>query len=163
MCAIAAASQWCDNIFAIDMVADRLEEARRLGAKPIMLTDGPVSKILEATEGRGADHVLEVVGSAEAMKLCVELARPFACISSVGVQTSELTFDGPSLYAKNLTIAWGRCPVRGIFEEALECLSKVHEKLASLCQCRMKLEQAPEAYKLFNDRKVHKVLFALDA
>ncbi|CAG9952411.1 unnamed protein product [Clonostachys rosea f. rosea IK726] len=139
MCAIAAASQWCDNIFAIDMVADRLEEARRLGAKPIMLTDDPVSKILEATEGRGADHVLEVVGSAEAMKLCVELARPFACISSVGVQTSELTFDGPSLYAKNLTIAWGRCP------------------------CRMKLEQAPEAYKLFNDRKVHKVLFALDA
>uniref|UniRef100_A0A0B7KKD7 Enoyl reductase (ER) domain-containing protein n=1 Tax=Bionectria ochroleuca TaxID=29856 RepID=A0A0B7KKD7_BIOOC len=163
MCAIAAASQWCDNIFAIDMVADRLEEARRLGAKPIMLTDDPVSKILEATEGRGADHVLEVVGNAEAMKLCVELARPFACISSVGVQTSELTFDGPSLYAKNLTIAWGRCPVRGIFEEALECLSKVHEKLAFLCQCRMKLEQAPEAYKLFNDRKVHKVLFALDA
>ncbi|KAM6510333.1 hypothetical protein FALCPG4_017950 [Fusarium falciforme] len=160
ICAIAAASRWCDNIIAIDMVPERLEEARRLGAKPILLSDDPVSKILAATDGRGADVVLEVVGNAAAMKLCVELVRPFGSISSVGVQTEQLAFDGPSLYAKNVTIAWGRCPVRGIFEEALACLSKVHGKLAFLCQCRMKLEEAPEAYEIFSARKVHKVLLS---
>ncbi|KAJ4179401.1 hypothetical protein NW755_012486 [Fusarium falciforme] len=160
ICAIAAASRWCDNIIAIDMVPERLEEARRLGAKPILLSDEPVSKVLAATNGRGADVVLEVVGNAAAMKLCVELVRPFGSISSVGVQTEQLAFDGPSLYAKNVTIAWGRCPVRGIFEEALACLSKVHGKLAFLCQCRMKLEEAPEAYEIFSARKVHKVLLS---
>ncbi|KAL6365983.1 hypothetical protein LRP88_00566 [Fusarium phalaenopsidis] len=160
ICAIAAASGWCDNIIAVDMVPERLEEARRLGARPILLSDDPVSKVLAATERRGADVVLEVVGNAAAMKLCVELVRPFGSISSVGVQTEQLAFDGPSLYAKNATIAWGRCPVRGIFEEALACLSKVHDKLAFLCQCRMKLEEAPEAYEIFSARKVHKVLLS---
>lgn len=160
ICAIAAASKWCDNIIAIDMVPERLEEARRLGAKPILHSDDPAAKVLASTEGRGADFVLEVVGNAAAMELCIQLVRPFGNISSVGVQTEELVFNGPTLYAKNVTIAWGRCPVRGIFEEALARLSEVHEKLAFLCQCRMNLEQAPEAYKLFNDRKVHKVLFS---
>lgn len=160
ICAIAAASRWCDNIIAIDMVPERLEEARRLGAKPILLSSSPVSEVLAATEGRGADVVLEVVGNAAAMQLCVDLVRPFGNISSVGVQTEELAFSGPALYAKNVTIAWGRCPVRGIFEEALACLSEVHEKLEFLCQCRMKLKQAAEAYEIFNARKVHKVLLS---
>lgn len=158
ICAIAAAAQWCDNIFAIDMVPERLQEAERLGAKPLLLSDDPAAAVLAATDGRGADVVLEVVGNSAAMQLCVDLVRPFGCISSVGVQTGTLEFSGPTLYAKNVTIAWGRCPVRGIFEDALYCLGKVHEKLAFLCQYRMTLEQAPEAYELFNARKVHKVL-----
>ncbi|KAF7556589.1 hypothetical protein G7Z17_g1351 [Cylindrodendrum hubeiense] len=161
ICAIAAASQWCDNIFAIDMVPERLAEAQKLGATPLLLTENPTAKILAATEGRGADVVLEVVGTVAAMQLCVDMVRPFGSISSVGVQTEEVSFHGPTLYAKNVTIAWGRCPVRGIFEEALECLIEVQDKVAFLCECHMKLEQASEAYELFNARKVHKVLLTL--
>lgn len=161
ICAIAAASTWCNNIFAIDMVPDRLDEAERLGAKPLDLSLDPKTAIQAATNGRGADIVLEVVGTPEAMGLCIDLVRPFGNISSVGVQTSPVTFDGPSLYAKNVTIAWGRCPVRGIFEEALACLGCVHEKVAFLCEREMSVEDAAEAYKLFNERKVHKVLLTL--
>ncbi|KAH7118341.1 chaperonin 10-like protein [Dactylonectria macrodidyma] len=161
ICAIAAASQWCDNIFAVDMVPERLLEAQKLGAKPLLLTDDPTAKVLAATEGRGADVVLEVVGTPAAMQLCVDMVRPFGSISSVGVQTDTVSFYGPTLYAKNVTIAWGRCPVRGIFEEALECLIQVQDRIAFLCECHMKLEQAQEAYELFNDRKVHKVLLTL--
>jgi threonine dehydrogenase-like Zn-dependent dehydrogenase len=62
------------------------------------------------------------------------------------------------LYAKNVTIAWGRCPVRGIFEDALACLDHVQDKVAFLCEREMSIEEAVKAYRLFNDRKVHKVL-----
>lgn len=158
ICAIAAASTWCKNIFAIDMVPDRLAEAKRLGATSINLTQNPKAAIEAATGGRGADIVLEVVGTPEAMELSIGLVRPFGSISSVGVQTSPVTFDGPTLYAKNVTIAWGRCPVRGVFEDALACLRHVQDMVAFLCECEMSIEDAVEAYKLFNDRKVHKVL-----
>ncbi|KAM0323526.1 hypothetical protein ACHAQA_008807 [Verticillium albo-atrum] len=160
ICAIAAALTWCDVVYAIDMVPERLAEAERLGAKPLPLTGGPdpVQVIKDATQGRGADITLEVVGTPDALKLCMDMVRPFGSISSVGVQTTTLELDGPSLYAKNVTIAWGRCPVRGIFDDALACLVQVQEKVSFLCDHHMRLEEAEEAYKLFNDRKVHKVL-----
>jgi threonine dehydrogenase-like Zn-dependent dehydrogenase len=158
ICAIATALTRCDTVFAIDMVPERLEEAERLGAKPLLLTEDPGAAIKAATNGRGADVVLEVVGTLEAMRLCVDIVRPFGSISSVGVQTETVALEGPVLYGKNVTIAWGRCPVRGIFEEALETLVKVQDKVSFLCDCSMKLEEAVEAYRLFNDRKVHKVL-----
>lgn len=158
ICAIAAALTWCDNIFAIDLVPDRLAEAERLGARPLVLTENPEAAIKSATNGRGADVVLEIVGTADAMALCVELVRPFGSISSVGVQTRPITFDGPTLYAKNVSITWGRCPVRGIFEDALACLTDVQEKVAFLCEREIGIEHAGEAYRLFNERKVHKIL-----
>lgn len=158
ICAIATALTWCERVFAIDLVPDRLEEARKLGAIPISLENDPAAKIKEATSGRGADVALEVVGSPESLSLCLDIVRPFGSVSSVGVQTSTLALDGPSVYNKNLTIAWGRCPVRGIFDDALACLAKVQDQVAFLCERTVPLEDAVKAYKLFNDRKVHKLL-----
>lgn len=157
-CSIATALTRCDTGFAIDMVPERLAEAERLGAKPLLLTEDPASVIKAATEGRGADIALEVVGTLDAMRLCVDIVRPFGCVSSVGVQTETVALEGPVLYGKNLTIAWGRCPVRGIFEEALEALINLQGSVAFLCEKTMDLEEAVVAYRLFNDRKVHKVV-----
>jgi threonine dehydrogenase-like Zn-dependent dehydrogenase len=94
----------------------------------------------------------------DAMRLCLDIVRPFGSIGSVGVQTETVALDGPVLYGKNGTIAWGRCPVRGIFEKALQTLGKVQDKVSFLCEYSMKLEEAAEAYRLFNDQKVQMVL-----
>ncbi|KAL0934054.1 alcohol dehydrogenase GroES-like domain-containing protein [Colletotrichum truncatum] len=156
ICAIASALTWSDTVYAIDMVPERLEEAARLGAKP--LSGDVVAAVKAATDGRGADVVLEVVGGPEAFALCLEMVRPFGHISSVGVQAKPLTLSGPLLYGKNVTIAWGRCPVYGIFDEALQCLIKVQDQVAFLCEKQMRLEDAVEAYELFNARKEHKII-----
>jgi threonine dehydrogenase-like Zn-dependent dehydrogenase len=158
ICAIASALTMCDTVLAIDPVAERLAEAEKLGAKPIYPTSDPMSAIKDVTNGRGADLALEVVGTQHSLRLCLDLIRPFGCISSVGLQTQELSLSGPVLYGKNVTIAWGRCPVRGIFDDALSCLVEVQNKVAFLCERTMNLEDAAEAYKIFNERKVHKVL-----
>ena len=42
---------------------ERLEQAKKLGAIPINLNDDPIQKIKDATEGRGADVVMECVGA----------------------------------------------------------------------------------------------------
>lgn len=57
ICATAAALTMVDTVYAIDSVPERLEEAKKLGAKVINLNDNPVEKIKAATDGRGADVV----------------------------------------------------------------------------------------------------------
>ncbi|KAL3465590.1 chaperonin 10-like protein [Aspergillus heterothallicus] len=161
ICAIASALNWCPNVYAIDMVPERLAEAERIGAKGLQINDNPEAAIQKATNGRGADVVLEVVGSADAMRLSLSIMRPFGCVSSIGVYPGEYTFSGPLLHAKNATIAWGRCPVRGIFDEALDCLARVQDKVAFLCNLHMGLEDAPKAYEIFDQRKAHKVVLKL--
>lgn len=48
--------------------------------------------------------------------------------------------------------------MRGIFEDALACLTDVQEKVTFLCEREIGIEHAGEAYRLFNERKVHKIL-----
>lgn len=82
------------HIFAVDSVPSRLELAKSLGAEPLnFATDKPETlkqRILDATEGRGADVVLEIVGLSPALKMAYDFIRPWGIISSVGVHNAEV-------------------------------------------------------------------------
>lgn len=65
------------------------------------------------------------------------------------------------LYGKNVSMAFGRCPVRSIFEEALALLVQEQKKVAFLCGKTMSIEEAPKAYRDFEQRKVHKIVFKM--
>ncbi|KAM0706076.1 hypothetical protein Q7P35_006624 [Cladosporium inversicolor] len=162
ICAITAALTMVDKVYVIDSVPERLEEAKRIGAIPIHLNDDPVAKIKAASGGRGADVVMEVVGHADAFHLAFDMIRPFGQISSIGVHTEQINMNGLMMYGKNVSMAFGRCPVRSIFEEALEVLVKEQKKVAFLCGKTMSLEDAPKAYEDFEQRKVTKVVFKMD-
>ncbi|KAK3644341.1 hypothetical protein LTR56_005433 [Elasticomyces elasticus] len=161
ICAITSALTMVDTVYAIDSIPERLEEAAKIGAKTINLNDNPVQKIKEATNGRGADVVIEGVGHADAFMLCFDMIRPFGKISSIGVHTEQLPLNGLLCYGKNVEMAFGRCPVRSIFEEALEVLVQEQKKVAFLCGKTMSLEDAPRAYEEFEQRKVHKIVFKI--
>ncbi|KAG4427849.1 hypothetical protein IFR05_016667 [Cadophora sp. M221] len=160
-CAITAALTMCDTVFAIDSVPERLAEAEKLGARPILISDDPIGKIMAATEGRGADVVMELVGRVDALHLAIDMVRPFGFISSIGVYTEEFSVPASKLYGGNLTMAFGRCPVRSIFNDALEILIKEQAKLKFLCGQIMDIEKAPEAYEMFEKKKVHKIIFTV--
>jgi len=93
ICAMTCALTMVDTVYAIDSIPERLEEAKKIGAIPINLNDDPVQKIKDATGGRGADVVMELVGHADAFQLCFDMIRPWGQISSIGVQyvSSSLT------------------------------------------------------------------------
>ena len=132
LCAVvAAAMEWKPRLLiAVDCVSERLERARSLGAEPWdFKTDreGLMRRVKEATGGRGADVVMEVVGNSSALRLAFDLLRPWGMLSSVGVHNGEMPWSGSEAYAKNLRLQMGRCPVRGIFKEALEVLVRRQE------------------------------------
>jgi threonine dehydrogenase-like Zn-dependent dehydrogenase len=68
--------------------------------------------VKELTDDRGADIVIEVVGSSQALQMGFELLRPWGSISSVGVHNGDIPWTGSQAYGKNLKIQMGRCPVR---------------------------------------------------
>jgi threonine dehydrogenase-like Zn-dependent dehydrogenase len=144
-----------NNIVAIDSVAERLALAARFGATPIdyRSTDA-VAAVREMTEGRGADGVLEVVGSAEAHRLAIDLARPGATVSVVGVHNDEqFGFSPAEAYDKNLTYRVGRCPARHLLREVVPVVQKKAYDLTSMFSHRLPLEQGVEGYRIFDEKR----------
>ncbi|KAH7001798.1 chaperonin 10-like protein [Ilyonectria destructans] len=165
LCAIlAAAHRHPRHLFAIDSVDSRLELARQLGAEPLNFQtdkEGMVARIKEVTEGRGADMVVEVVGQAPALKTAFDLVRNFGAISSIGVHSTEIPWTGDDMYTKNLRLQMGRCPVRSVFQEALELLELKQHLVGFMFDQVMPLSEAAEGYTLFEQRKTQKVVFKL--
>ncbi|GAK66922.1 uncharacterized protein PAN0_015d5146 [Moesziomyces antarcticus] len=162
LCAVTAACSFFKTVYAIDSVPERLAEAKKHGAIPLHLTDDDCVQVLkDATEGRGADVALEVVGAEDALKLAVKIVRNFGVVSSCGIHTHAVTLEGLDLYNKNLRFQFGRCPVRAVFDPAVKLLAKHHDLFGSFIQHTRPIEDAPEYYKLFNDRKVLKTVFKM--
>jgi threonine dehydrogenase-like Zn-dependent dehydrogenase len=149
-------------ILAVDSVQSRLDLAQSLGAEPWNFQinrEGLNNRVKELTDGRGADIVIEVVGLAPALRMGYELIRPWGVISSVGVHNAEIPWDGNEAYNKNVRVQMGRCPVRSVFEEALESLKRHQDKLGFMADKVMPLSEAVEGYDLFDKMKVQKVVF----
>jgi S-(hydroxymethyl)glutathione dehydrogenase/alcohol dehydrogenase len=68
--------QGAERIVCVDLAPERLELARGQGATDV-LSGGPdaVERILEMTEGFGADYTFEATGNVEVMRQAVEAAR----------------------------------------------------------------------------------------
>jgi threonine dehydrogenase-like Zn-dependent dehydrogenase len=99
LCAITSACTLFETVFATDLAPHRLEAAKRHGA--IALPKEELSAaVLKATDGRGADACLEVVGHESALVTAMELARHYGVISSCGVHTHDTKLPGAMLYGK---------------------------------------------------------------
>ncbi|PNY24196.1 zinc-binding alcohol dehydrogenase, partial [Tolypocladium capitatum] len=119
------------HVFAIDSVESRLEIAQKLGAEALNFQDGETmrQRVMAATDGRGADMVVEAVGHSPALRTAFELVRFFGAISSVGVHNAEIPWTGSEAYRKNIRLQMGRCPVRHVFDEALAVLEQKQKYL----------------------------------
>lgn len=155
MAILAALELGAERVFALDAVPERLAWAERLGAMPIAITAGhAVERIREATGGRGADAVLEAVGSPEAGRLAFELVRPGGTIAVVGVHhEAGFSFSPGQAYDKNLTYRIGRCPARAYMDELLPLAVRRQDELAALFTDRVPLDEAPAAYHRFAERR----------
>lgn len=166
LCALINALEYKPkHLLAIDSIESRLELAKSLGAEPWNFQKdraGLDKRVLELTNGRGADAVIEVVGLSPALRTAFDLLRPWGVISSVGVHNGEIPWDGNEAYGKNLTIQMGRCPVRSVAAEALEVLKKNQHFLGFMTDHIIPLSKSVEGYEIFNAMKAQKVIFEAD-
>jgi threonine dehydrogenase-like Zn-dependent dehydrogenase len=151
---IAARDLGASRVLAVDSVPERLELAERFGGEALRLDAEDVpARVRAATDGRGADVVLEAVGSAQASRLAYELVRTGGTISAPGVHNEPVfAFSPGQVYDKNLTYRAGRAPVRALMERVLARLGSASLDVSPLISHRLSLEEAPRGYEIFERR-----------
>jgi 2-desacetyl-2-hydroxyethyl bacteriochlorophyllide A dehydrogenase len=102
------------HVLAIDTVVERLAAAEAVGAEPIVSDEHTKERVLDRTNGRGADAVVEAVGRDETIRLALDIVRVGGTVSAVGVPFSE-EFSYPLLtaFGRNVTFRIGLADIHG--------------------------------------------------
>jgi L-iditol 2-dehydrogenase len=143
------------------VVQDRLVEAEKIGvdATANSSIEDPVKRVLELTEGRGADIVIEAVGRQETWELAPKLARKGGTVllfggCSSGTQTS---FEADKIH-------YGELHIQGSFHHTPAAVDKAFRLIVSgkvtikpLISHEMPLEKAEEALQLMGSGKALKI------
>jgi alcohol dehydrogenase len=97
------------RVIAIDMDGGRLDRAAKLGADTTInnASENAVEKVMDLTDGLGADAVMEAVGIPETFELCTELVRPGGHVANIGVHGAPATLHLETLWIKSITITTG--------------------------------------------------------
>jgi len=147
-------------VFAIDLAQSRLEQAAALGAIAVDASAGdPSDVVAEHTGMLGADVVIEAVGSQSALATAWSVARTGGTIAIVGAVVEE---DWPigcgDSWLRGLTIR----PILGDSLthrwDLLQLVRAGRLNPARIVSHTMPLDDAVEAYRLFEGRGATKVL-----
>lgn len=154
LCAVASAKVFEPaRIIVVDMEAYRLEMARRLGAG--LVIDASIEDVRalvkEATDGWGADYVVEAVGKQETLNNAVAVSAPGGIVSVVGVFQQPVSVNAPRMLAKNLTLTVGMGDL-GRIQELIDLSAAGRLDLTPLITHRLPLADAIEAYEIFEKR-----------
>jgi threonine dehydrogenase-like Zn-dependent dehydrogenase len=150
-----------ERVLGLDREPSRLALAEAAGAQPVDVgASNPANAVAEATDGRGADVVLEAVGHPDAFETAARTVRRGGRIVVVGMyagETVELQLGVWWARAIDLRFA-GICPVHAWWERAMDALASGRLDPMPLVSHRLPLEEAPRAYELFDRREATKVL-----
>jgi threonine dehydrogenase-like Zn-dependent dehydrogenase len=160
-CIQAARALGAGEVLAIDLEPDRLALAEKLGAIPINARDrNPQTALDEVTDGRGADVVIEAVGSPAGFERALDVVRRGGRVSVVGMFTSEMVSAQIGVWwvrAIDVRFA-GICPVHAWWELARSEVRSGRIDPLPIISHRLRLEEAPLGYELFDARRASKVL-----
>jgi len=173
--------QGAGRVIAFDCVPERLEMARTIGKAETydFLKHNVYDKLQELTKGRGPDSVIDAVG-AEAHGLSSAGAMIDSALAATGLETDRphvwremikcvrsggkvsvpgvyFGFDDKiplgSIVGKALTIRSGQTHVQKYMDELLHLIEDGKIDPSFIITHRLRLEEGPEAYKTFRDKK----------
>jgi 2-desacetyl-2-hydroxyethyl bacteriochlorophyllide A dehydrogenase len=146
-------------VIAVDTVEERLRMAESFGAVPLHLTEDDVrARVKELTEGRGVDLAVEAVGHPEALDMACRLARKAGTVSVIGVYAERAEVHMGVIWIKALNWRTGHANVIGHLDRVLAMLSSGVLDPGPLVTHRMALEDAPEAYAIYDRREALKIV-----
>ncbi|MGZ5309233.1 MAG: zinc-binding dehydrogenase, partial [Solirubrobacterales bacterium] len=162
LCAVQAAkAAGADTVVAVDSVEERLKMAASFGATAVHLTEeDPRGAVKEATEGRGVDGTVDAVGHPEALDLACRLTRKAGTVSATGVYAERIELHMGIVWIKALTLRTGHANVIKHVDPVLELLVAGKLDPAPLVTHRMSLEEAPEAYEIYDRREALKIVLS---
>jgi len=148
------------RVFVVDMVDSRLEFAQGMGAIPINAKEThPVEAIKRDTGGFGVDRSIECVGVLTAVETAIQVVKGGGTISMVGIPNHSVgDFPYLDMWQRALTFRAGWCNVQAYMRPLLDLVAAGRLQPESIISHRMKLDQAPEAYRMFDAREATKIV-----
>ncbi|HEY3491320.1 MAG TPA: alcohol dehydrogenase catalytic domain-containing protein [Solirubrobacterales bacterium] len=160
LCAVQAAfAGGAVQVFAIDTVEERLAMAERFGATPLHLTEAdPKKAVRTATEGLGVDVVVDAVGDPGPLALAVSLARDAGTVSGIGAYAGKGEVPLGLAWLKGLQLRLGLANVIAHVDRVLALIEAGRLDPSPLVTHHMPLDQAGEAYKVYDNREALKIV-----
>ncbi|HYI99132.1 MAG TPA: alcohol dehydrogenase catalytic domain-containing protein [Thermoleophilaceae bacterium] len=160
LCAVQAArAAGAAQVLAVDSVPERLEMARSFGAQAVHLSeDDPRDAVKRATEGRGADVVVDAVGHPDAFDMACRMARKAGSVSATGVYAERMEVHMGVIWIKALEIHTGHANVIAHVDRVLAMMSSGVLDPALLVTHHMSLDEAPDAYAAYDRREALKIV-----
>jgi 2-desacetyl-2-hydroxyethyl bacteriochlorophyllide A dehydrogenase len=160
LCAVQAAlAAGAVEVFAIDSVAERLEMAASFGATPLHLTEQePKRAVRAATEGLGVDVVVDAVGDPGPLAMAISLARDAGVVSGIGAYAGRGEVPLGLAWLKGLELRLGLANVIAHVDRVLALMAAGKLDPAPLVTHHMSLDEAGEAYALYDRREALKIV-----
>jgi 2-desacetyl-2-hydroxyethyl bacteriochlorophyllide A dehydrogenase len=162
LCAVQVAkAAGAEQVIAVDSVEERLRVAESFGATPVHLTEDDVrARAKEATEGRGVDGAVDAVGHPDALDMACRLTRKAGTVSATGVYAEPINLHMGIVWIKGLTLKTGQANVIAHIDLVLERLKSGELDPAPLVTHHMKLDDAPEAYQVYDRHEALKIVLS---
>ncbi|MET0559588.1 MAG: alcohol dehydrogenase catalytic domain-containing protein [Solirubrobacterales bacterium] len=159
LCAVQAAlAGGAAQVFAVDTVEERLALAGEFGATAIHLTEEDPKRAVRAATDGGADVVVDAVGDPGPLELAVSLARDAGTVSGIGAYAGRGEVPLGLAWLKGLQLRLGLANVIAHVDRVLALLEAGKLDPAPLVTHHMPLDQAGEAYELYDRREALKIV-----
>jgi threonine dehydrogenase-like Zn-dependent dehydrogenase len=158
--ALLLAASLAGRLIAVDGVPARRELAGRLGAEAIA-PEAAAAVVAEATDGLGADVVIEAAGSPGGLDASLRLARGRGMVSVVGAHFEpDYPLDNALMFERELTVRFSIGDPTADGDVLLARLASGEVDPTPIVTHRLPLSDAAEAYRLFDSREATKVVLS---
>ncbi len=140
------------TIVAVDLADARLAKALEFGADVAVnnRSEDAVARVMELTDGLGADVAIEAVGVPETFELCTELIRPGGRVANVGVHGHSATLHLETLWIRDVLITTGLVDAFTT-PKLLKLIASGRLDPTVFATHRFSLSQTMDAYDVFAD------------
>ncbi|HET7832044.1 MAG TPA: zinc-dependent alcohol dehydrogenase family protein [Gallionella sp.] len=147
------------RIIAMSRHESRQKLAREFGATDIVDERGDegVARIMQLTNGIGADSVLECVGTQDSMMQAIHSTRKGGYVGYVGVPHG-VTLKGEELFHTHVHLHGGPAPVRRFLPDLINLVLDGKINPGKVFDLTLPLDRVAEGYQAMDERRTIKAL-----
>ncbi|MBI9050620.1 MAG: zinc-binding dehydrogenase [Anaerolineaceae bacterium] len=152
------------QIIATDILAHRLEAAKKLGADQVFLADQmqEVEVIRQVIDAKGLDVVIEVAGDNEAVEAALALVKPGGKVTLVGIPSDNRTsVDAATVRRKGLALQWVR-RMKHTYPRAIQLVQSGKIDVGSLISGHFSFDQVNQAFETAQKREGLKIILSIN-
>lgn len=153
------------RVLVSDLIAERLDKARDLGADATILAseEDPVAQVKALTAGRGAEVVIAAVGTPPALRQALDMAAQYATVNFFAgtYPPATLEIDPNMIHYRQIRLTGSHDFTPYHFESALRLIEIGTVQVTPMISHRLPLAEITDGFDLVAGRRGFKVVVTM--